>query len=77
MRSGQVLVGLSLTCLKVKGARAPTQGEGWGGGRRSGSPADVGILPRPCREMKLLPFIIDSVGRDQGFLELKPIASWT
>lgn len=68
--------GAEPTCLKVKGAGAPTQGERWGGGRRSGSPADVGTLSRPCREMKLIPFIIDSVGRDQGFLELKPIASW-
>ena len=34
-------------------------------------------LQRSCRAMKLFFFIIESVGRNQGFLELKPKnASW-
>lgn len=35
-------------------------------------------LQRSCGEMKLFLFIIESVGRNQGFLELKPkSASWS
>ena len=68
---------LSLTCLEMKGARIPTQRRE----RRSGvwaAPRMREHLQRSRREMKWFLFIIESVGRNQGFLELKAKnASWT
>lgn len=64
-------VGLSLTCLVMKGVGFPTQkGKRWVGGQAA--PPMWEHFQRSSRAMKLFFFIIESVGRNQGFLELKP-----
>lgn len=66
-------VGLSLTCLAMKGVGSLLR-RGRGG---QAAPPMWEHLQRSCRAMKLFFFIIESVGRNQGFLELKPKnASW-